>query len=261
MSSYVEEPTSEAEYVAVTESVTLPVWMNHPEPVKSVYAITESGGSYFIKGKLDAFASLEVAYDYVKEELHGDCDLSEIEGGDFFITSSNRLLLSFTDADQLRLQKYGYWCFLELDKKYQENPEDFYLAYHWLDSHPAFYYRYENNLNRWEQGRGLQEVTQNVIKGDDGEIAIVLEHGANSNKDRVGTSRYADFRLDVTASTFEEAYIKLAAAVNANFTSDGIDREIKGETPEWAKAIVSEIGEGNSEGSDSVVDNDPKTGK
>lgn len=241
MSEIASEPQSEEEYTAIADSVTLPAWMDFPTEEKDVYVLRQDGNAFVLDGRDEPFTSIEEAYDFVEAELNATIDLSEVsKPGELVVTDNHRLLISFTPTDSLRMQRFGYWSFLQLNEKYEENPEDFYTAYYWLQSHPAFYYRHENNLNRWIQDDGLGAMNSSVMS-EGGEVHILLEHGANTDEKRVGNNRYADYRLDSWGDTFEQAYVRLAQLVHINFDINGVDRELEGDKPQWLVDAIDRL--------------------
>ena len=237
-----DKPQTQAEYRAVADSVELPSWMDHPEADLPVYPIVEGDGVFLAVGYDGSFESIEQAYDFISENLNGTPDLSAVEGDGLLVTPEGRGLISFTPDDRLRLQRYTYWEFRQLHAQYTADPDDFYTAYHWLASHPAFYYRTEDHLNRWEQEDGLREVTTTVVKDDDGNVRVLLETGMNTNERRIGTERYADYRLAAWGSSMEDAYVNLASAVNEHVTPEGIDRGQDGTRPPWLERVIESLG-------------------
>lgn len=232
-----EEPLSEEDYITVTDKVVLPSWMDFPDDEKPIYVIDKTEEGFVTEGQV--FDSLEKAYDYVDKELDGTPDMTGIPNiKELEFTENNRLLVAFLPSDRLRLIKFTYWEFLQLNEKYQNDPENFVLAYHWLTAHPAFYYRTAKHRNWWVQELGVDEVTPTVYIDKDGKTVVALDHGTKVSEQRIGSDRYLDYRLESRAPTFEEAYIKLAKAVNTHFTIEGEDRGLEGIVPKWLENVI-----------------------
>ena len=150
----------------------------------------------------------------------------ELIGGLLFDRDGNRILISSTDEDALFLLKGSYKEFLEFDEKYQADPSNWSVAYHWLDHHPAFWKHSEktDHYLGWSTQYGVEDIWKMVTEDEDsGEPLVLLETGAHVLPKC--ETRYLDEDLDVQAPTFEEAYVKLAAKVAKYFNPDGSEKE------------------------------------
>jgi hypothetical protein len=241
MPDYINEPQSEEEYEAVTKGIVLPEWMDYPEEEKTIYTLVQDGDTFLITETGERFDDVESAYDYISKDLDGDPDLSAIKPRLLF-TEKRRLLLSFTSEDHRRLDRYNYWSFLQRNEEYLANQDDWFNAYHWLVNHPAFYHRIKGDLNRWISDDGLAGLSQSIYKRDDGEIVVLLEHGAWGDADKTGQA-YHDYRIEVSASTIEDAYVALAKRVHENFAEDGIDYGKEGVKPKWYAEVEARLAE------------------
>jgi len=160
-----------------------------------------------------------------------------------------QLLLSFTDAQHIRLLKDAWTDFLELDRRWREDPT-FYRSYAWLSSHPAFWTRQvgtlrpgdadwsDESLWSWETDGYVPEVSVYPGPPGTGKAVVALEAGAHvpesEHWDRATktkyviegsyTEHYADFRLEVSAGTYEKAIRKLARRVDRYYDVDGSER-------------------------------------
>lgn len=229
----------------ILDNVQMPEFFTFPErtPVYDVNVEVAAGGVHIIT-VVDAdgnpvggtFASLEAGYDYVKNELQGDVqftgDVEEAFGKENTMLMTvpsvhngrtyTRMLISHTDRDSEYLQKNDYLGFLRTNLEYEKNPNDFYTAWLWLDSHPAFWFRDKKDSTDWVT-RSISKVEVMLTKDDNGNTVVMLEHGAAVKPERV--MHYHDLRLDVYAATYEEAIVKLAALVNKFFNYDGSEKE------------------------------------
>lgn len=132
-----------------------------------------------------------------------------------------------------------YFKYLQLAKKYLNNSEDFVLSYRFLELHPAFWTRTEHDPNYWITYAGLSGNYVLVLTDKKNKPTICFEHGA-AYGDRYTTCH--DYRLDVYAPTFEDAYIQLAALVHKYFYLDGSEREdIESIEPDWLIKVKNRL--------------------
>ena len=244
MSAYVDEPKTTEEYEQIVDSVDLPGWMDYPEEKKKVYEIVTEGELFKIVETGDFFPTFEEAYDFIDDALGGDQIFptvsDELKSGKDDTDRRVRGFLSFTFDDRERIDKYSYWVFLQINEQYEKDREDWVTAYRWLKNHPAFYHRYESNMNDWATDDGLDDIYQNVGRDDQGGALVKLEHGTWEGKGRTG-QRSVDFRLSVTASSFEEAFVLLAKRVRKNFSTDGVDYGKQEDLPVWYEELVARL--------------------
>lgn len=111
----------------------------------------------------------------------------------------------------------------EVDTAYRNDPNNWALAYEWLDRHPAFWTR--NSTEEpffWNTDQGLKN-SHNVIYSRHNPVVIIIEHGASSGPDY--TQNFLDFKLTAQGRTFEDAYVALAKLVDQFYHTDGTERE------------------------------------
>lgn len=246
MTDHEMPPHSDEYEQTLARGENLPAFMDFPDSTP-VYTIEDDGTNFFIHGLEEKFSTATEAYDHVTFTLKGDVVFKNMEragkvlGGTIFSPSDRRMLISHTDDDVLRMAKHDYGSFLNLNDKYQANPSDWFTAFYWLNSHPAFYHR-PTYSNRWIQDDGLDGCRVEPWKDDNGEIFVTIEHGAWGDEHRVGR-RYHDYRLDVYAKTHEEAYVELASKVNMHFNIEGTDRGIKEEPPPYLAEAYKRLDE------------------
>jgi len=226
----------EKAYLTKADSVTLPDFVDFPEPELPIYYLKDNGDFYYLEGTAWQFKLASEAYDYANNVLKGEVvfgDLRRAEGkkpskkknkrdGLVFEKHTNRLLVSFTKSDKLTLLKHTYASFLEQDKEYQKDPENWAKAYNWVQEHPAFYHRYKEGSNDWEFQSGWDSKWESVGIDEKGKPSILLEHGPFAEGARVISSH--DIRLDTHASTFEDVYVEFAKKVNKFYDTRGESR-------------------------------------
>jgi hypothetical protein len=222
----------------IIEKVELPDFYTFDEPTPAYTLHVENKDLIRVldenKNVLDKeFSDLEKAYDYVKGELRYDVKFSgdidsitgEVSTQLVSVPTKNghhRLLLSGTDEDEYYLAKRHYLDFLELTRHYEKNPNNFVTAFHWLETHPAFWTRPDAESNYWSTDN-ISRLWIGVTTNRVGETVIMLEHGGAVEPARTDT--YHDLRLDVYAPTYEIAIIELAAKVHQFFNVDGSEKE------------------------------------
>jgi hypothetical protein len=156
-----------------------------------------------------------------------------------------------TDKDRKARLQANYQDFLKRLENYKENPDIFYNAWHFVDSHPAFWFAYDfaNHPWSWEQSGYMSRLSQSVSHREDnapvgkhGSVCISLTAGGTVRTDEKNNptykNNYADWRLEVSGTTFEEAVINLAKRVAICFNDDGTDNPeadelLDGYKPEW----------------------------
>lgn len=220
----------------ISENLDLPTFYTFPTPTPvynaEVIADATAEKGFVVKITDDqnkpfgdeTYYNLTSAYEAI-QDVKADCvfvgDL-EVAGADrAFVTEGNRLLISFTDAERISLAKNNYLNFLFSTERYYNNRNDFYMAFLWVKHHPAFWYRHREEYQEWETN--YSGFWFEITKNKDNDVVYMLEAGAAIEPARL--SHYHDLRLDVYASSFEEAYIQLAALVDKFFNLDGSERE------------------------------------
>lgn len=156
-------------------------------------------------------------------ELHGSFWFSKIDEK----RGTGRLLLSGSSTrNSVEVLEMSYKYFLELTEEYLVNPDDFVLAYRWVERHPAFWTRRDGEKTfHWETEYGLAKAWIGVGRDENGRPEVMIEHGGHVESDYV--HHYHDTRLDVISETFEEAWIAFAEKVHEHFNLDGTDKEVE----------------------------------
>ena len=215
-------------------TTNLPDLVTFPNP-RPVYRIKSTPDYFYVEGYPDIHYPLPSgAFDFIRE-LNADAvwaaaDLARAsatedvqdDNGFFFEANTNRLLSSFTQAEAEESLREEYVVFLELNEEYQANPDDWALAYNWLQKHPAFYHRSKEEGYDWELNDGLTDLTHWVNRDAD-KPKVVFEAGERVLPE--ATRFYRDDNLTVYADSFEEAYVLLAKKVNLYFDLNGINTE------------------------------------
>jgi len=223
--------------LAAIEALTLPSFVTFA-PTKAVLTLSAVDGLILVdKDPARSFSTPSEAYDAMRK-LHGE-DIAfvfdkslnqkkfgELLNGMFFAAKDkdsnfSRLLLSWTSGDEILGLKYTYADFLKLDKEFRESPEDWTLAYRWLRAHPVFWYVTPTQPFSWVTDDGFEHVWTWVTRHK-GKSYVALEHGAAVDPER--THHYHDPRFDVSAPSFEKAYLKLAKKVDKYYNTDGSEK-------------------------------------
>lgn len=229
---------ADKEFSKLKEKTVLPEWLqNELPPHEKRNVISYSDGLFRFSVSDQSFTNLIEAYDASrgnKGEYQTVLDESvnghggKLTGGMFFCDSeegknSSRLLISHTTEDTEDLLKFDYGIWLtKQNPKYLKNQNDAVEAYNWLQHHPIFWHRYtEEKTFDWETASGLKDLSTWVYRHK-GKPNVSLEHGSHVPPNY--KEFYHDPRLDVSARTFEKAYIKLAKKVNKFFAPDGTER-------------------------------------
>ncbi len=226
--------------------------------------LSSEGGAEQSELEKPIWDNIEEAYDYVGDSLNGNVRfagnpelLSWWEGSNSTMRGSikeewnwgsvflpydskkkgSRLLLSHTDSDSLYLEKQSYLEYVLLAKEYEKNPLDYYLAWHFVDGHPAFWYVNHTN-DEGKQLWGKEYLTGGKlwisISRDPatGKIVTMVESGSAVPPER--KEFYHDPRLDVYTETYEQAIIELASLVHKFFDIDGSERpDVQYEKKAW----------------------------
>ena len=269
-----EKMDSEVVEQLVIDEVKLPSFYTFDEPTP-VYTINIESGKSNSAGPValitisdseknpvgETYDNIELAYDYVKDELQGDVvftgnlKLATGKDNNSFISVPSRqhpkhfrLLMSHTDRDAEYIAKANYYEFLELTNNYEKNSTNFKTCFYWLDAHPAFWSRTETDVNRWRTSNN-SHICVDVTLDEAGNTVVMLEYGGAVEPER--THHYHDFRLDTYTSTYEEGIVALAALVHKFFNVDGSERENveykKGKFEIELDRIVAEMAKEDSE--------------
>jgi len=156
------------------------------------------------------------------------------------------VLMSSTDAKRRKALEQSYGLFLKSLSRYEDDQEDFYSAWSFVDSHPAFWTAHD--LERfpwhWETAGYCSKIHQHLGKGENG-LTMFLSGGGHTERptshDRPAYSEhYGDWRLEARGSTFEEAMIDFAHRVWLSFDSEGSnlsEESFPYEVPEWIRDL------------------------
>lgn len=202
---------------------------------KNVRVIEYSDGTYYAKdfgGKYELFK--EIYADIREAGLEADFGQSALESPQVSSTFGGMVFLKaepgsygsqclIGPVDHKQLEYYGYYSFLRTAKEFILNPDNVVNAWHFINTHPAFWYRYqENRPNSWATEDGHHSVWVYPTYNKDG-IVVMMEHGGTVAPHYL--NHYHDFRLDVWGTSFEDAYIQLAKKTHKFFNLDGSERE------------------------------------
>lgn len=167
------------------------------------------------------------------------------------------LVLSHTDEDRHSALRGAYQDFLELAEAYAGDPGDFLKAWRFIDHHPTFWtaQRIDEDPWTWSTSGYCSRIDQEVWRegeqfghGGVGPVLVSLRAGGHVPEDSGRGTRYkdhyADWRLEVTALTFEKAILLLAQRVALCFERDGTpkpDEEVGLDEPKWVREVKSRI--------------------
>lgn len=227
------------------EEVRLPGWIKDQLPkFKEPYHCSYQDGQYAVttpKNETLLFPTLLEAYQNIPRGEDFELDEATVPevikaggaGSLISVRDPERnayiLIFSNTDKDRVRLLESEYEYFLRTAEDYRTNPNSFPLAYTFIDTHPAFWFRRNSKKDySWitnEHARRLWVVPsfKTQPNGDVVTETWMLEAGASVPP--AYTSHYHDLRLDVYAPTLEEGYVQLAALVDKFFDDEGIEKE------------------------------------
>lgn len=141
--------------------------------------------------------------------------------------NSNFLVLIFSTTDKRRYKwlASSYHDFLGFAEAFEKEP-NFHNAYHFLDTHPAFWTCQDITVNPWvwDTYGHCSRIEHNVFI-EDGKTMVMMETGEHVASPDVFSppykQHYHDPDLDTIAESFEEAFIELATLVARNFNNDG----------------------------------------
>lgn len=210
------------------------------EPTAEVHNVSYDGSGYTATGIPDTYTSLIKLHDVVQDlgDAHGISFDESVENGHdvdsvidntmVFMKSvngepSHRMLLGYVNKQTLAYHEY--YQFLRCAKEYIAGPDDMLNAYSFIQYHPAFWSRQreERYEYQWETGSGHSSLWVWPTKDEKGNVVVAMEHGSAVEPGRY--HHYHDPRLDVYGSGFDDAYIKLAAALHKYFDLSGGERE------------------------------------
>lgn len=254
----------------------LPGWLEEllPEPKTPIVMSLVDGELLRLRypdGREDTFDRLPAAHEaarqtdwdlFVADEVFEHYDdgrmmgqLTYPSGRDGFVT----MVISWTDGERHEALQRDYQDFVKIAAAYEADPRDFYLAWRFIDRHPAFWTAYDLDGHpwHWETDGYCSKLTQTVWRRDEelgrggvGPVIVSVAAGGHVPEDKGRGHRYkdhyADWQLEVDASTFEEAILLLAGRVELCFERDGTpkpEEQIPLEKPGWVTTLESRIAE------------------
>lgn len=224
------------------ELLTLPPFYDLPE-LKPMYYIHGSLDNYIVydsdNNKVFESPVLHQAYNHARKlgDFRFTGDYTHVdknwtpEKNDIFVDVKDdkaqlrgtELFLSFTSQDEIYLEYSNYFSYLKDSLNYLKNPKDFMNAWHFLDNHPfAWMRKIHNNKTYWVKDQNISKMWLQP-SFDNNKITFMMEAGAAIEPNR--SSTYHDLRLDVYASSYNNAIIEMAALVHKFFHLDGTERE------------------------------------
>lgn len=155
-------------------------------------------------------------------------------------------LMSYTDARRRAALEQSYGYFLDRLRSYEENQEDFYSAWSFVDSHPAFWTAHELKKHpwHWETAGYCSKIRQYVSEGKRG-LTVFLSGGGHVDHETAHnrpaySEHYGDWRLEAQGGTFEEAMVDFAHRVWLSFDREGnslSEDDFPYEVPEWIRDL------------------------
>lgn len=234
----------------------LPTWLTSIlPPLREPIVLSMAGDEFKLtapSGETSTFTTLVEVRDALGNEdvkiepevfvANGD-DADGLNMGLIFSISEHfsGTILGMTDEERLDGLERAYAYSQDCAKTYEAEPNSFLNSYNFLDAHPAFWTTRHGDFD-WDTAGHGQRIDHMVMKDDAGNVVIALETGAHVEP--AMDSHYHDYRLDVYAATFEEAYVKLAAAVHKFFAPDGEDRgDVEHDKPAWVEELEVRVAE------------------
>lgn len=138
----------------------------------------------------------------------------------------DRMFISFSNENYKEMLSRSYKAFLKDRKKWLNDKENWVKAYNFIVTHPAFWHRKESMINSWITDDGMEDIWQTVLVNKKGKPVIILEHGHYESNiingvNATGLIPTHNIDLDVRASSYEKAIIKLAKKVEKEYTKKG----------------------------------------
>jgi hypothetical protein len=233
----------------------LPAWLKEllPEPALPA-AIKCSEGKYYVhypengeypesaisgpfENIIEAYESINVREtDPIFDESLPELQDPHNRGGMIWVESDlgpsfSRSLISSTEDDHLRILQYHYNGWRESVPEYFAKPDDFLMAYYFLDGHPCFWTRQLTNSGEvrdpfgWKMSGHAMELWSmpQISKTNPTGVSFMMEAGAHLKPDYITHGR--DFRMDVYGESYEDAIIQTAALIHKFFDLEGNERE------------------------------------
>ncbi len=232
----------------IVQKTELPAWLNEAlaeeillsEKEKTIpdIVIKQKKGRFYTSLSTDSYDTIEEAYNSLtrkqqEEQLvfdqrslkkHGELLLRN-DNTSIVVKNNCRLLMGKTSHNTVTIEllKYAYAEWMnKINPKYQKNPKDWFVAYEWLNNHPAFWVREysKQGQSNWETEVGIDKTYSFVYKKGRKKF-ICIETGSHVAPDY--KTRYLDIDLTVQEKTFEKAYVELAGRINKQYQIDGSD--------------------------------------
>lgn len=253
-------------------ATTLPDWLDEllpPERPVQVLRVTDDDITITLPdGSFNSYASLREADAALREsDFDTQVEDERTEADGVFGRSSVSfpvekgyvgMIFTHTDADRRRGLERDYEQSQRAIRRYRADPENFVNAWIMLDTHPAFWtlsVDYEKAPWHWNTSGYCSKLRQYVYADRNRGTVVRLEAGSHvptkQNFDTGGEDvnyleHYGDWRLELEASSFEEAILALAHRVSICFNPDGTDREGATEAledfkPEWVTELEARM--------------------
>lgn len=173
----------------------------------------------------------------------------------------SRVLISSTENDHLNILRYNYDQWQNSAPQYLANPDDFLMAYYFLDGHPCFWTRELTSQGEhrdpfsWKMSGHAMNLWSMPQLSKENSTGVTFMMEAGSHIAPAYTSKYHDLRLDVYGNSYEDAIIKTAALVHKFFDLEGNERE----NVEYEKSQLEVELEASLERSNAALDEAAKT--
>lgn len=241
--------------MSVIENANIPQWLKEELPVvekpmqigyneNQQYVLFDTDGTTIV----EEFDDLEAAYDKAKQGLKAKVifhqNLPEVEAksnrglswvnsnGTGMVTGlpkdnnsygGGRIFFPSSDQDDVQSLERIYERFLQLAEKYVDSKDDFMTAYNFVDSHPAFWTRFNSEKTfRWNTDGHCHKMYIVPFKNDE-TIFWDIETGLHIAPEY--TNLYHDYKIDANGETIEQAYINLASNIYKQYNLDGTSKD------------------------------------
>lgn len=150
----------------------------------------------------------------------------------------HEIWLARNDSINLELLRSDYRESLARAEEYHSSGGgDFLTAFAYLDTHPAFWIRYERHAWHWQTSGHMNRLYLAAWRAGDGGVRIGLETGSHTPE---MTEHFHDPYLDALGETYEAAVLQLAANVSVACRDDGTDTGERPSNPD-ANDLVETI--------------------
>lgn len=250
---------------------SLPAWLYEllpsDRPIQNLLVTDDQISITFPDGARESFDSLREAdgrlcsteFDTTITDKRSEPDELLGRGSVTYSTENGYtgVIFAYTDADRRASLQDDYKDSRKAIEAYLADPQDFAKAWTMIDQHPAFWTFMTGPKSPWYWNTSgyCSKIRQSVYTDKSGNPYIVLEAGGHvptrqnfdTGEDDVNyTEHYGDWRLELSAPTFEEAIKKLAGRIAICFNPDGTDREgayeiLEDSKPEWIRDLEGQI--------------------